>query len=184
MVVLLFVSVVVWLLMEVRQAMTRRPGAVTADRGSLRALRAAYIAGVLVAVTATRVLPAAAIRPPELAWWLGLVFVWSGIALRLWSFQTLGRYFTFTVQTSQDQPVISGGPYRVLRHPGYTGLLLAITGLGFFTGNWASAVVLAAIVTAGLVYRIRVEEGALLQTLGDRYRDYAASRKRLVPLIW
>lgn len=164
--------------------MTRRPGAVTADRGSLRALRAAYVAGVLVAVTATRVLPAAAIRPPELAWWLGLPFVWSGIVIRLWSFQTLGTYFTFTVQTSEDQPVISGGPYRIVRHPGYTGLLLALTGFGFFLGNWAAALCLAAIVAAGLVYRIRVEEGALLQALGDRYLDYAASRKRLAPLIW
>lgn len=177
-------SAVVWLLMELRQAMNRRPAAVMADRGSLMVLRAAYVAGVLAAVTAMRVLPAAAIRPPELAWWLGLIFFWPGVAIRLWSFQTLGRYFTFTVQTSKDQPVISDGPYRVVRHPGYTGLLLALTGLGLFIGNWVSAVVLTAIVTAGLVYRIRVEERALLQTLGDRYRDYAAGRKRLVPLIW
>jgi protein-S-isoprenylcysteine O-methyltransferase Ste14 len=164
--------------------MTRRPGAITADRGSLMVLRGAYVAGLLVAVTATRVVPAAAIHPPALAWWLGLIFVWSGIAIRLWSFKTLGRYFTFTVQTSRDQLVISDGPYRLLRHPGYTGLLLTLTGFGFVFGNWVSAVGLALVMTVGFVYRIMVEERALLQTLGDRYRDYAATRKRLVPLIW
>ena len=125
-----------------------------------------------------------AIQPESLAAWLGLIFLLAGIALRLWSFQTLGRYFTFTVQTSSDQPVIAEGPYQVIRHPGYAGLLLAIIGVGFFLGNWVSAMGLPLLVTAGLAYRIRVEERALLQALGDTYRDYAATRKRLVPLLW
>ena len=53
-----------------------------------------------------------------------------------------------------------------------------------FTANWLSVPVLAAAVTAGLVYRIRVEERALLRDLGDRYATYAASHKRLVPFVW
>jgi protein-S-isoprenylcysteine O-methyltransferase Ste14 len=182
--VLLAVTCVAWFILELRQGLTRRSEAVTADRGSLMVLRAAYVGGALVAIWAERALPAAAIRPEALGSWLGLVFLWSGIALRLWSFRTLGRYFTFTVQTSNDQPVITAGPYRLVRHPGYTGLLLAIVGVSFFFGNWVSTVCLAVAATAGLMYRIRVEERALLQTLGDRYRDYAATRKRLVPLVW
>jgi protein-S-isoprenylcysteine O-methyltransferase Ste14 len=88
------------------------------------------------------------------------------------------------VQTSNDQPIITAGPYRIVRNPGYTGLLLAIVGIGFLFGNWASAIALPLVGTAGLIYRIRVEERALLRALGDRYRDYAATRKRLVPLVW
>jgi hypothetical protein len=50
----------------------------------------------------------------------------------------LGRFFTFTAQTSPDQPVISAGPCRVISHPGYAGCLLAIVGVGFLFDNWAT----------------------------------------------
>lgn len=96
----------------------------------------------------------------------------------------MGRYFTFTVQTSSDQPVITDGPYRVVRHPSYTGLLLVFMAVGLFIGNWYSLVVLTVVVASGLVFRIRVEERALMQNLGNGYSDYAAAHKRLVPLIW
>jgi protein-S-isoprenylcysteine O-methyltransferase Ste14 len=182
--VLFVVTAVVWFLLEFRQGMTRRSEGVKADRGSLMVLRAAYVGGAAVAIVVERALPAAAIQSDSLASSLGLIFLWSGIAFRIWSFQTLGRYFTFTVQTSSDQPVITAGPYRIVRHPGYLGLVVAITGIGFQFGNWASAIALAAVATAGLMYRINVEERALLQTLGDRYRDYAATRKRLIPFVW
>ena len=82
----------------------------------------------------------ATIRPTAIAAWIGLVLFWTGIALRLWSFHTLGRYFTFTVQTSRDQPVIVDGPYRLIRHPSYAGLLLVIMAVGLFIGNWWSLV--------------------------------------------
>jgi len=147
-------------------------------------LRASYLGGALVAIVAERAVAAAAIQPESLAAWLCLIFLWCGIAMRFWSFRTLGRYFTFTVQTSTDQPVITDGPYRFVRHPGYTGILLAVTGLGFLFGNWLSVACIVFAVMAGLVYRIRVEERALLQTLGARYSDFAATRKRLVPLVW
>ena len=81
--------------------------------------------------------------------------------MRWWSFHTLGRYFTFKVQTSADQPVISSGPYRLLRHPGYTGAELEFLGLGFLYGNWVGVVALAVLPMIGLIYRIRVEEDAL-----------------------
>jgi protein-S-isoprenylcysteine O-methyltransferase Ste14 len=64
------------------------------------------------------------------------------------------------------------------------GILRAVAGLSLFIGNWLSLAGLIIAVTFGLVFRIRVEERALSQTLGDRYRDYAATRKRLVPFIW
>lgn len=128
--------------------------------------------------------PSATIRPAALADWIGLVLFWGGIFLRFWSFQTLGRYFTFTVQTSSDQPVISSGPYRVIRHPSYAGLLLIFVAVGVFIGNWWSLVGLIVAVAGGLVFRIRVEERALMQNLGEGYRVYAATHKRLVPLIW
>ena len=181
---LVFVTVVVWLVLEVRQGTRRRPEGVPADQGSRPILRLALIAGALVAILLRRLAPGAAIRPTA-AWdWVGLVILWLGVGLRVWSFRTLGRYFTFTVQTSADQPVITAGPYRVVRHPSYAGMLLAVIGLGIFIGNWWSLVGLTAVALAGVVFRIRVEERALLQDLGRDYREYAATHKRLVPFIW
>ncbi len=183
-VVIVAATIVVWALAELRQAVRHRPEASRAALGDELVLRVTVVAGVLVAVLAAEKVPAAAIRPTALAAWLGLVFLWCGVALRIWCFHTLGRYFTLTVRTSVDQPVISGGPYRFLRHPSYLGLLLAITGIGFLIGNWLSVLALVTGATIGLVYRIRVEERALLHDLGDRYRDYAATRKRLIPFLW
>lgn len=67
--------------------------------------------------------PAAAIRPAGAAFAVGMVLFLAGFGMRRWSEMTLGRYFTFTVMTSAEQPVITSGPYRFARHPGYTGVL-------------------------------------------------------------
>jgi protein-S-isoprenylcysteine O-methyltransferase Ste14 len=174
----------IWIALELRQSITYRPEGVKANRGSEVLFRLIVGVGALAAGVLSSVAQWATIRPDVVADWIGLVLFWGGISLRLWSFHTLGRYFTFTVQTSSDQPVIADGPYRVIRHPGYAGLLLVITAVGLFIGNWLSLVCLTLAVASGLVLRIRVEERALMQNLGDGYRDYAATHKRLVPFIW
>jgi protein-S-isoprenylcysteine O-methyltransferase Ste14 len=173
----------IWVVLELRQSLTRRAEAVKADWGSEVLFRLIVASGALVAGVLSGV-AAATIRPAAAAEWIGLVLLWFGISLRLWSFHTLGRYFTFTVQTSSDQPVIASGPYKLIRHPGYAGLLLVVMAVGLLIGNWLSLVCLTVAVAGGLVFRIRVEERALMQNLGDRYRDYATTHKRLVPFIW
>jgi protein-S-isoprenylcysteine O-methyltransferase Ste14 len=142
------------------------------------------VVGALLAVSASRGLPDLAIGNREVAGWCGLVLLWAAIALRQWCFRTLGRYFTFTVQTSSDQTVVTTGPYRFIRHPAYSAILLAAAAAGLYVGNWLSLVALVGAVTAGLAYRIVVEEGALSQDVGAAYRDYAATHKRLVPYLW
>ena len=107
---------------EFRQSQKQRPEANPADRGSRSVVRLSYLIGIVGAIICAHSVPSATIRPQAVASSTGLIVMWCGIGLRLWSFQTLGRYFTFTVQTSQDQPVISAGPYRVIRHPGYAGV--------------------------------------------------------------
>jgi protein-S-isoprenylcysteine O-methyltransferase Ste14 len=80
--------------------------------------------------------------------------------------------------------VITDGPYRFVRHPGYAAILVAVSGIGLLVGNWLSLLCLVVAFASGLVYRIRVEERALLADLGDSYRNYAATHKRLVPFVW
>jgi protein-S-isoprenylcysteine O-methyltransferase Ste14 len=181
---LLPITAIIWATFEVRRALHRRPEGRVAERGSRLALRFSCLLGVVGVVVCKKSLPSAVIGAQTTVAWIGLAFLWSGVGLRIWSFQTLGRYFTFTVQTSQDQPVISAGPYRVIRHPGDAGILLAVIGLGFVINNWASLVVLTAAIAAGLIYRITAEEHALLSDLGGRYQSYAEGRKRLVPFVW
>lgn len=113
---------------------------------------------------------------------LGLMAV--GVFVRQWAIRTLGRFFTVDVRVHSDQTVVDRGPYRWVRHPSYTGLILFFVGVGVALDNWASLLVLALLPTAGLLVRIHSEERALLAALGDDYRRYAARRRRLFPGIW
>lgn len=96
----------------------------------------------------------------------------------------MGRFFTFTVMTSADQPVITTGPYGWLRHPSYTGLLLILCGIGLSFGNWLSLAAITLVPLVGFINRIKVEETALSTALGSEYVTYAAGRKRLIPFVW
>ena len=180
---LLLLSLAVWFVFEGRQALQRRTEATDSDRGSLMVLRIAIIGGVLLAATALRLMAAPLPYNPAL-FAVCLVVIWAGIGLRYWSFRSLGRYFTFTVMTSTDQPVIMTGPYRFLRHPSYLGLLLVLAGLGLSLGSWLSFAAMVLVPLAGFINRIRIEEAALSATLGSAYTDYARSRKRLIPFVW
>jgi protein-S-isoprenylcysteine O-methyltransferase Ste14 len=181
---ILVVTAAFWVTQELRQSFARRPEGVKANAGSEVLFRLIVGVGALAAGVLSGVAPSAKIRPTALAVWIGLVLFWCGISLRVWSFRTLGRYFTLTVQTSSDQPVITKGPYGVIRHPSYAGLLLVIMAMGLFIGNWWSLVCLTVATAGGLAFRIRVEERALMHDLGDGYRSYAATHKRLVPFVW
>ncbi len=175
---------VAWVVLELRQSLNSRPEARHGDRGSRVVIGVAAVAGIGLAVLASRTLPDLAMGDRVVAAWCGLVLLLAARVLRQWAFWTLGRYFTFTVQTSADQTVITSGPYRFVRHPAYSALLIAAAAGGLYVGNWLSLVALVAAVAAGLVYRITVEERALSSDVGAAYREYAATHKRLVPFVW
>jgi protein-S-isoprenylcysteine O-methyltransferase Ste14 len=141
-------------------------------------------AAIVVLSVAPHAAPGAAIGHGAAVFVIGMGILVAGVALRVWSFYSLGRYFTFTVKVSPDQPVVTRGPYRVLRHPGYGGGLLAIVWIGLLNGNWVSVAIVASLWLALTLWRIHIEENALLTALDGRYRSYAAQHKRLVPLVW
>lgn len=115
---------------------------------------------------------------------LGTVIGWLGLLLRWSSFASLGGYFTTVVMASADQVVLRRGPYQVLRHPSYTGLLLVFIGCGLMLGNWLGVVASFPLILAGLVYRLLREERLMTETVGDAYLDFARDRARLIPFIW
>jgi protein-S-isoprenylcysteine O-methyltransferase Ste14 len=185
---LILVAALAWGMMELaafsRGQEARRGATRIGGRGFWLAAGACVIATNVVLYLAPHILPAATIRPGTVAFGGGLAILLAGIALRGWSFQALGEYFTFSVQVSSDQPVITNGPYRLLRHPSYTGILLICAGFGLASANWIGLAGLTLLPLAVILWRIHIEENALVATLGDRYRRYAAHHKRLVPLIW
>ncbi|MET0419953.1 MAG: isoprenylcysteine carboxylmethyltransferase family protein [Actinoplanes sp.] len=169
---------------ELVQAFRNRRGATRRDVRAEASLRLMLFGGIMMFPLGRAVAPGALIGGGVFLYALGVVIGWAGALLRWWSFVTLGRYFTVVISTSPDQPVIDRGPYRVLRHPSYTGLLLIFAGVGVMVGNWLSAAGAVILVLIALVHRIRVEERALGAALGDRYSEFAASRARLIPHVW
>jgi protein-S-isoprenylcysteine O-methyltransferase Ste14 len=185
---LLLVVVLGWLWIELAQFSRGRQARAGATRvggaGWWIAAWSVVVATNVVLYSAPHIVPAAAIRPGAVAFAIGMAMILAGLALRGWAFLALGDYFTFTVMVSSDQPVIATGPYRLLRHPSYTGLLLASAGVGVASANWVAVATLTLLPLAILIWRIRVEENALLATLDGPYRAYASQHKRLVPLVW
>lgn len=115
---------------------------------------------------------------------LGLIVMASGLLLRQWAVLVLGRSFTPEVRVRSGQEIVERGPYRWVRHPSYTGLLVFFAGLGLALSNWISLAVLVVTPLAGLLLRLRSEERALLAVMGEPYKRYAASHKRLLPGVW
>ena len=102
----------------------------------------------------------------------------------MWSVATLGASFRTTVETHEGQSVVSSGPYRLIRHPSYSGILLICLGFGLTTQSWLSLACAVIPGLAALLYRIRIEEAALVAAMGSDYRAYQRRTKRLVPWLW
>ncbi len=115
---------------------------------------------------------------------VGAILFFLGMVLRWWAIIHLGRFFTVNVAIAADHRVVSDGPYRLVRHPSYTGALLAFLGLGILLHNWLAAVVLVVPIMVAFLWRIHVEEGALMTALGSAYTEYMARTKKLVPYLF
>jgi protein-S-isoprenylcysteine O-methyltransferase Ste14 len=181
-----------WALMEVAEFVRGRRsrhwpgrGATARQRGYGVAIGVSALVATVTMYLAPSAIPAAAIRPGGAAFAVGVAIVLAGLGLRWWSFRALGgQYYNFAIAVSPDQAVVTSGPYRLLRHPGHAGFLLACMGFGLTSANWVAMAAATLLPLAILIWRIHVEENALITVLGDRYRCYASGHRRLVPLIW
>lgn len=158
-------------------------GATSTDQGSLRLIWRVIGLGMLSAFLAYRAVPGAQIDIPG---WdvIGFVVFAVGIALRWYSIAYLGKFFTVDVAIASDHKVVDTGPYRFIRHPSYTGALLAFLGLGIALENWLSLLVLIVPITGVFLFRIRLEEAALQTGLGEAYSSYMQRTKRLIPFVY
>jgi protein-S-isoprenylcysteine O-methyltransferase Ste14 len=175
----------IWGASEVLLMLFRRsaPGS-SQDRNSLRLIWLADFVGIFGAIYAARRLDRWMFLAHENFLLAALVIFAIGIVLRVYSISWLGKFFTANVAIAADHELIDNGPYRLVRHPSYTGALLTFLGFGLSFGNIASLLILLVPVCAAFLWRIHVEEQALLGAFGERYRAYMKKTKRLVPGIY
>jgi protein-S-isoprenylcysteine O-methyltransferase Ste14 len=112
--------------------------------------------------------------------WLGVVIFTSGLALRVWSAHTLGKYFSICVTVFERHELITKGPYRYCRHPAYLGSLFQITGLVLAFGSTIN-MIFWVILIALIFWRIRDEETLLVEVFRENYAGYQRKVPRLFP---
>jgi len=154
------------------------------DRGTLSLLIVAIAAGLGAgAWLAWRDDGQLAAREPGLAW-CGMALMLAGLLLRWWSVRTLGRWFTVDLAVRAEQELVRHGPYRLLRHPSYTGALLTVLGFAVGTGQLAAGLVALLPVAAAFLWRIRIEEAMLARAFPDAWPAHVRDTWRLLPGIW
>jgi protein-S-isoprenylcysteine O-methyltransferase Ste14 len=177
----------VYMISEVLLTITRRSRSQTGtkqDRSTLGVLWVVIMVSVTAGVYVASRWRAAALPQAHLFAYAGVALFVAGLFLRWWAIITLGRFFTVDVTIEKDHELVERGPFRVMRHPSYTGVLLAFVGYALTLHNWAALLVTLLPIFAALIRRMNVEEEALSRALGSRYTDYMRRTKRLVPFVY
>ena len=120
---------------------------------------------------------------PGWVFYLGIFLMLLGVLVRQWAIAVLGRFFSWSVRVAEDHRVVEKGPYGLVRHPSYTGVLITFIGLGLAVQSWGALLVLVGVFSLSFGYRMRVEEKALLSELGEPYASYMKRTKRLIPYL-
>jgi len=165
-----------------RKGQTFNGGAV--DQASTRFLSLAVAISVILVIVANALNYLQLGVMVDVIGWIGIVVMLFGITLRVWAFQTLGRFYTRTLRISEGQRVVQEGPYKYVRHPGYLGVIVLWVGAGLATVNWIVTVLVTLTFVAAYRYRIEVEERMLVTSFGDQYAAYMKHTWRLIPLVW
>jgi protein-S-isoprenylcysteine O-methyltransferase Ste14 len=121
---------------------------------------------------------------PDSVFYPGLLIAILGYSILYWGYWTLGRNFSTELTIYQDHQLVERGPYRFVRHPVYSGLLLATVGFGLAVQSWAAIVCDLIIYAVAFGYRLRAEEKLLISEFGDQYKSYSRRVKRLIPFIY
>ena len=124
---------------------------------------------------------------PFLPWspvfyWAGVALMVIGFAITVWARLFLGSNWSATVTVKENHELITRGPYRLVRHPIYSGLLLAVLGSALPRED-PRAIAAVLVFLFGLLRKARIEEGRMIATFGDTYRIYRQSTKMVIPYV-
>jgi protein-S-isoprenylcysteine O-methyltransferase Ste14 len=167
---------ILWLLVESRVARGEiKKGDTKLDGGTLELYAFARAATVICALALSH-------APSFTQALVGFTVFAFAVLFRLHAIRVLGQFYSHRVRLVSEHKVVDYGPYRFIRHPAYTGMLLAHAGFSVTFFHPLSLAIFLFLFVPAVVLRILVEEKALNELPG--YREYSASRKRLVPAIW
>lgn len=121
---------------------------------------------------------AAAWAPP-----LGWLLVLLGLGFACWARVTLGRNWSATVQLKQEHELVVAGPYHIVRHPIYTGMLLGVLGTVLAIGA-PICLLVPILIGGGFWFKLRHEEALMREQFGATYVDYMRRTKALIPGVW
>ncbi|WP_378103720.1 methyltransferase family protein [Chryseobacterium sp. sg2396] len=153
------------------------------DRSTLNILWMA-IPGSIMSAVAALYLTRIPISDEVWIHYLGVACIWIGIILRFVIIRALGKYFTVDVTIREDHKIKREGFYRYIRHPSYAFSLLTSLGLGLYLNNWLSLCLVFTVPFMAFLYRIKVEEKALIEQFGEEYLEYRRKTKKLIPFVY
>ena len=181
---LLFWAVEIWAFYPEMRILRDSKKGDTKDAKSLQVilfgLNAAYFGAFFIAWIPSMMIASNRV----VAFFAGVATMIVGSLMRRHCFRMLGTSFTGDVRARSDQPVVDRGAYSILRHPSYTAATILNTGIGLALGSWASLLLLLVVSLIVYSYRISVEERALVAEIGEPYREFMRTRKRLIPYIY
>ena len=118
---------------------------------------------------------------PEIGW-VGIALTTLGVAVAIWARYCLGQYWSARVTLKEGHQIIRSGPYRFMRHPIYTGMLLATMGTAMVVGQWRGALAVTLLLVVHSL-KARREERLLISEFGEEYATYRRSTGFLFPRL-
>ncbi len=125
----------------------------------------------------------AALPPIAALRYAGLALFVFGFGLLIWATARLGRQFSVQVTIREDHRLITNGPYRLVRHPRYLGILLLLSGVCLVFRSWLGLVLVAATALV-LAWRVHDEEALMKRTFGAEWDTYRRRTWRIVPFLY
>ncbi|MBV9772133.1 MAG: isoprenylcysteine carboxylmethyltransferase family protein [Bryobacterales bacterium] len=173
--------VAIWVLSAIRSKRTARSqsGGSRLLQGGLTALGylALFYRSIPLGVLDRRFVPGSALIE-----WIGFAIALAGAVAAVWARFALGRNWSATITLKQEHELVRRGPYALVRHPIYSGLLLTMSGTAIFFGTFRGLLAVA-LAFAGWWLKSRMEEAFMLQQFGQQYREYQSEVKALIPFV-
>ncbi|ROH98966.1 MULTISPECIES: isoprenylcysteine carboxylmethyltransferase family protein [unclassified Chryseobacterium] len=184
--ILFYISMAAWFLSEFLYKNMLKSGKEDKkdkDKSTLNILWLAIPFSIVAAVTVSN-LSTLPIAEESWIYYAGEGFILIGIIFRFIIIRSLGRYFTVDVTIKQGHTIKQEGFYKYLRHPSYAFSLLTSLGLGLYLNNWLSLAFAFIPPFLAFMYRIKIEEQALVDQFGEEYIKYRKKTKKLIPFIY
>lgn len=180
-----FVSVTVWFLSEIyyKRRFKSEKADQRKDQSTLNILWVVILPSVFLAVTISKI-TSLQIRNHSWILYFGELLILSGVFFRWIIIQSLGKFFTVDISIKQNHQIKKVGFYRWVRHPSYSFAMLTFFGFGLSLNNWFSLLLAFVPPFLAFLYRIKVEEKALIEEFGIEYLNYKAQTKKLIPFLF